>query len=289
MRSLSTIVALASVAALAAACSAAPPGELDGQQSQAVENDAMHIHWQKGARPGGGGGGGASNLVDHGGRVLASSNTYAIWWGSQRSFPADAESGIDALFEGLNSSSFLGISTQYMRGDGGVSSSSFHTNLTDASSSPPSRAPSTSTIVNEACKVINANRLTADPSALYLVYTSNFPAHVNYCAWHSDGTCNGVTIQVAYMPNTTGIGGCDPGNLYNCNTYTQGTRSLTNVSSHEFMEAVTDPDLNAWYDSSGSEIGDKCAWQFTSCVNLTTGNWQLQEEWSNSASGCVQQ
>ena len=95
MRSLSTIVALASVAALAAACSAAPPGELDGQQSQAVENDPMHIHWQKEARPGGGGGGGASNLVDHGGRVLASSNTYAIWWGSQRSFPADAEDGYE--------------------------------------------------------------------------------------------------------------------------------------------------------------------------------------------------
>jgi hypothetical protein len=112
---------------------------------------------------------------------------------------------------------------------------------------------------------------------------------VNYCAWHSAGTCNGSIIQVAYMPNTTGIVGCDPGNLYNCNTYSQGTRSLANVSSHEFMEAITDPDLNAWYDSGGAEIGDKCAWQFASCVNLTSGSWQLQKEWSNATSGCVQQ
>jgi hypothetical protein len=91
------------------------------------------------------------------------------------------------------------------------------------------------------------------------------------------------------MPNTTGVGGCDPGNLYNCNTYSQGTRCLANVTSHEYMEAITDADISAWYDSSGSEIGDKCAWQFSSCVPLSTGSWQLQQEWSNSASGCVQQ
>ena len=60
-----------------------------------------------------------------------------------------------------------------------------------------------------------------------------------------------------------------------------------------FSEAITDADGNAWFDSSGSEIGDKCAWQFQSCVNLTSGNWQLQMEWSNSANGgagaCIQQ
>jgi hypothetical protein len=143
--------------------------------------------------------------------------------------------------------------------------------------------------VNEACSVIAANGLTPSSNALYVVYTSNFPGHVNYCAWHSFGTCNGTTIQVAYMPNTTGIAGCDPGNLYNCNSYSQGTRSLANVTSHELMEATTDADISAWYDSGGSEIGDKCAWQFSSCVNLSNGNWQLQKEWSNAVSGCVQQ
>lgn len=225
-------------------------------------------------------------LVDHGGKVLSSSNTYAIWWGNPSAFPSDAESGLDALFEGLNGSSLLNVSSQYMRGS--TSTSTFHTNWTDGSS-PPNHAPQTSTIVNEACKVLTANGQQPDTNGIYFVYTSNFPGHTNYCAWHSHGTCNGVDIQVAYMPNTTGIAGCDPGNLYGCNSYSQGTRSLANVTSHEFMEAITDPDLNAWYDGSGSEIGDKCAWKFSSCVTLTTGSWQLQEEWSNSANGCVQQ
>jgi hypothetical protein len=209
-----------------------------------------------------------------------------IWWGTSGAFPSDAHTGIDGLLQGLNNTSFLDIAQQYMRGAGVTTS--FAANYFD-SSAPPSRSPSVSTIVNEACKVITANNGTPDRTALYLVMTSSFPRHVNFCAWHSSGTCNGVTIQVSYQPNTTGIAGCDPGNLYNCNTFSQGTRSLANVVSHEYMEAITDPDLNAWYDSSGSEIGDKCAWQFSSCVSLTTGKWQLQKEWSNAISSCQQQ
>jgi hypothetical protein len=95
------------------------------------------------------------------------------------------------------------------------------------------------------------------------------------------------------MPNTTGIAGCDPGDLYGCNTMSQGTRSIVNVTSHEWYEAITDATISAWYDSSGSEIGDKCAWTFSACVNLSTSKWQLQQEWSNAANGgvggCIQQ
>lgn len=225
------------------------------------------------------------NLLDHGGKVLPASNTYAIWWGNQSAFPSDAKAGLDSLFGGLTGTSFLGISTQYMRGS--TPASTFHVNWTDTSS-PPNHGPNTSTIVGEACRVLQANGASPDSNGIYFVYTSNFP-HSNYCAWHSHGTCNGVDIQVAYMPNTTGVAGCDPGDLYGCNTYSQGTRSLANVTTHEFMETITDADISAWYDSSGSEIGDKCAWKFSGCVNLTNGSWQLQQEWSNSASGCVQQ
>jgi hypothetical protein len=226
-----------------------------------------------------------SNLIDHGGEIMPASSVYFIWWGTQASFPTDAMAGMDAVVQGLTGTSFLGVMKQYMRGSN-ISTQLFNSAID--TSAPPRRSPSTSTIVNEACKIINQKGVTPDPHALYTVITSNFP-RANFCAWHSHGTCNGVDIQVAYLPNTTGVAGCDPGNLYNCNNYSQGTRSLANIFSHEFAEAITDSDLNAWYDSSGSEIGDKCAWQFASCVNLSNGKWQLQEEWSNSAGACVQQ
>lgn len=258
-----------------------------GRNSQAVDSDESeaprHIHWQRGFAHGSGGGG---NLIDHGGPVLVVDTTYAIWWGSPSAWPSDTQTGVDALFNGFNGTSFLGIVNQYMRG--GTATSSFNGNFFD-SSSPPNRSPSNSTLAAEVCSVLSAHGVAPSSNAIYFLYTSNFPSHVNFCAFHTSGTCNGVTIQFAYMPNTTGIAGCDPGNLFGCNTYSQGTRSLANVTSHEYMEAITDPDLNAWFDSAGSEIGDKCAWQFQSCVNLTNGSWQLQQEWSNAVSGCIQQ
>jgi hypothetical protein len=283
----SLVVLAASSVVSSAACSSAPPDPTEGtsQTDEALADGPAdaHVQAQKGAKPGGTSGG---PLIDHGGTVLPASHVYTFWWGTQSAFPSDAKTGIAAMFEGLNGSALLSVANQYMRG--GSTTTSYVSSYDDTSSSPPTRSPSTSTIANEACHVINANGLTPDPDALYLVYTSNFPGHTSYCAWHSNGTCNGVNIKVAYMPNTTGIAGCDPGNLYNCNSYSQGTRSLANVSSHEYMETLTDADANAWYDSSGSEIGDKCAWQFNGCANLKSGSWMLQEEWSNSAGGCVQ-
>jgi len=275
---------LSVVFALLAGCGGSGIDSLS-QGSQGLDSDAPnHIQWKRGFDHHHGGG--AGNLIDHGGPVLAADSTYAIWWGPTSAWPSDTQSGINALFNGFNGTSFLGIVNQYLRG--GTATSSFVGNFFD-SSSPPRGSPSVATLAAKVCSVLNANGVLPSSNAIYFIYTSNFPAHVNFCAFHTVDTCDGVTIQLAYMPNTTGIAGCDPGDLFRCNSYSQGTRSLANVTSHEYMEAITDPDLNAWFDSAGAEIGDKCAWTFQSCVNLTNGSWQLQREWSNAVSGCAQQ
>ena len=36
-------------------------------------------------------------------------------------------------------------------------------------------------------------------------------------------------------------------------------------------EAVTDPDLNAWYDTRGYENADKCAWTFGATYTVANG------------------
>ena len=38
--------------------------------------------------------------------------------------------------------------------------------------------------------------------------------------------------------------------------------SAVSVIAHELAEAVTDPNLNAWYNSNGYENADICAWNF---------------------------
>jgi len=214
-------------------------------------------------------------LQYHGGKLLTASKTYAIFWGPQSQFPTDEADGMAKLLGGFGGSHYLGIAAQYLPV---APTSTYEGELLD-SSPPPSHAPSTATIVAEVASLIT----TPDPNAIYFVYTSNFP-HLNFCAWHGAGVINGVTVQVAYMPNTAGIAGCDPGNLYGANTYSEGTRSVADSTAHEFMEATTDPvPVSGWADKNHLEIGDKCNFVYGAPVELANHtDWQLQEEWSNA-------
>jgi hypothetical protein len=87
-------------------------------------------------------------------------------------------------------------------------------------------------------------------------------------------------------PNSpaTGVGGAD---------------GLINVLTHEQEEAISDPDLNAWFDSSGQENADKCNFNFGATSTSANGaqfnqtfggnNWMIQQNWENANGGaCVQ-
>ena len=64
----------------------------------------------------------------------------------------------------------------------------------------------------------------------------------------------------------------------------------------ELEEAVTDPDLNAWYDPRGQENADKCAWTFGTTylaangsranMKLGTMDYLIQQNWANAGGGC---
>lgn len=226
----------------------------------------------------------AGPLLDHGGPVLASSTSYAIYWGKQADFPGDLETGMEDLLSGFDGSSYLGIASQYLRG---APVSTVYAGSTIDTSAPLKKPPSTNDIAAEVCKLFP----TPDPEGVYIVFTSNAP-NVNYCAWHNRATCNGVTFQVAYVPNQALLPACSPyfqSNL-GCNSYSEGTATSADSVAHEFMEMVTDPHIDAWYDKNGGEIADKCNYNYQACVELPNGSsWQIQSEWSNANAGCQQQ
>jgi hypothetical protein len=60
---------------------------------------------------------------------------------------------------------------------------------------------------------------------------------------------------------------------------------MASIIAHESEEAISDPDLNAWYDSRGEENADKCAWTFGhSLLRFSDGTeWKVQGNWSNAA------
>lgn len=74
-----------------------------------------------------------------------------------------------------------------------------------------------------------------------------------------------------------------------------GADGMASIIAHELEEAVTDPDLNAWYDGRGAENADKCAWTFGTtfrapngaAANMALGsrNYLIQQNWVNSGSG----
>ncbi|HXU72660.1 MAG TPA: hypothetical protein VN947_25235 [Polyangia bacterium] len=228
------------------------------------------------------GGGGSPLLTWHGGPVLHTNSTEAIFWGtewSSASFQGDKVTGLDTWFGGLDKSSFATTSTEYGDGSGNVTSSSSYMGHVFDNSAAPRKAIQVSDAVAEACKITNNNPV---PNAVYFLYTSTGAGHVSYCAWHSAGTCsNGAHVQVAYMPNLDGIAGCDPQD--DTGLHSQGLSALVNVTSHEWSEAISDPSLNAWYDAGGQENGDKCAWSFHNDVHVGGSAWKVQMEWSNAA------
>ena len=229
----------------------------------------------------------SDDLEDLGGPVIADASIYAIWWGNQSSFPPDQMSGIDALLSGLGGSPYLATVDQYVRTP--PAKATFVGHLMETSPSP-THSPSTQELVDKVCQVLADARQVPNVNALYLVFTDGFPDPSDFCVFHDVGSCSGgQKIHIAYLPNLANAPQCDPGDLFHCNGLSEGTRAVANVTAHEVIEMITDPDLNAWVDRTGEEIADKCNFQFGSCVTLGSAKWQVQKQWSNADHGCIQQ
>ena len=230
----------------------------------------------------------ARPLIDHKGKIVTNSKTYAIFWGKAADFPADLRPGVKALLSGLNQSAYLATIDQYMRGR--TASTTYVRSFADTSQ-PPTIDPTPQVVLAEVRKVLRRAEVRPDPNAVYLVFTSNLPP-VDYCAWHASGDIGGVTTQIALVPNTSGVTNCYvPKDFAGVADYSFGTRSMADNAAHELLEAMTDPvPGTAWVDVDFEEIGDKCDFVYSSPVALngTRNVWQLQSQWSNQASSCVQ-
>jgi hypothetical protein len=256
--------------------------ELDSIDHGRPEPSAAGVQWARGqAKPGGGGG--SPNLIYHGGPVMTTgAHVETIFWGtswSNASFVADKMSGLQTFYSGMGGSTYDATNAEYTDATGNVGSAvtfgGAHVDLSAA----PRNGNKTSPILAKVCSTITDPR----SDGYYPVYVDTRRGHAGFCAWHSAGTCNGVTVQFAFFFNLDGDPGCDPDDA--SGQHSQGLAALANVSGHELSEALTDPHLNAWYDSSGAENSDKCAWAFgTPLLNFSNGShWKIQGNWSNDA------
>lgn len=246
------------------------------------------------------GGSTSSNGINyHGGPVmLGPTNVYYIWYGDWSSNTADTI--LTDLAQNIGASPYYNINTTYYDGSnvrianavdyGGSTTDSYSkgTALTDAN---------IQAIVSNA---ITSSSLPKDANAVYFVLTS---ADVNvssgfctqYCGWHAHATIEGVDIKYSFVGNPDRCPSSCAAQTVGPNG-NAGADGMASIIVHELEEAVTDPDLDAWYDRRGYENADKCAWKFGTTTtnpvdgskyNMTLGrrNYLIQQNWVNAAGG----
>lgn len=139
-----------------------------------------------------------------------------------------------------------------------------------------------------------------DQNGVYFVLTSHDVTETSgfctqYCAWHSYGTLGTKNIKFGFVGNPASQcpSACSAQQLTpNGNL---AADAMANLIAHELSESVTDPNLNAWFDRTGQENADKCAWTFGSTKPAANGSqynvvggqrqWLLQRNWNNRSGG----
>jgi hypothetical protein len=241
---------------------------------------------------------GSNGINYHGGPIMLGTNhIYYIWYGN---WSGNTATNILSDFaNSIGGSPYFNINTTYYNGSNVHVSNSvtFGGSTTDNYSQGTSL--SDSAIQAVVASALTSGRLPYDTSGIYFVLTSadvtaSSGFCTQYCGWHTYGTINGFNIKYSFVGNpdrcpsaceaqTTGPNG------------NAGADGMASIIAHELEEAVTDPNLNAWYDTRGRENADKCAWTFGttfptgngSVYNMTLGarNYLIQQNWVNATGG----
>jgi len=233
----------------------------------------------------------------HNGPVMHGTvNVYYIWYGDWTKDPA-ANAILTDWAQYIGDSPYEKINTTYGDTTGNVSGSIHYAGSATMSSNTFGTALSDSSIAS----IVSSSGLTLETNGVYFVLTAPGINETSgfltkYCGWHTWGTFGGKNIKYAFVGNAQGS------SLYSCAGQTASSPNgdpaadaMVSVMAHELEEAVSDPNLNAWYDSTGAENADKCAWTFGAThsasgggqANMRLGNrdYLIQQNWVNAGGG----
>lgn len=224
------------------------------------------------------------NLINHGGPVETAPEVFVVYWG-WTSDPSGEQARLQSFLTDVGGSSWLSTVSQY----GGGHTGNLLAGTWSDSASVPNR-PTDSQVQAEAAKAAGHFGSGTSDNVEIVVATPTGHSErgfgTRWCAYHG-AVSSDPNITYTYLPYMT-----DAGASCGENSVNGGSAGLldgvTIVEGHELAETITDPLLNAWFDSSGAEIGDKCAWISLQNTSMGGGSFPTQPLWSNSAGGCVQ-
>jgi len=245
---------------------------------------------------------GSNGITYHNGPLLgvvgaAPVRAYYIWYGDWSG--NNAVTILTDLIQNIGGSPYYNINTTYYNGSRAhvVNSVTYGGSTTDNYSRGTSLSDSgVQGVVSDA---INGGRLPNDPAGVYFVLTS---ADVNessgfctqYCGWHTYGTIAGSNIKYSFVGNPDRCPSSCAAQTVSPNG-NAGADGMASIIAHELEEAVTDPNINAWYQGRFQENADLCAWTFGATTTLPSGakynmtlgsrNYLIQQNWVNALGG----
>jgi hypothetical protein len=240
---------------------------------------------------------GGGQLIYHsGGQVIISAKVVFLFWGPNFQNPSSPDfqyaqtligfrnqfgttpefNVITQYYQNLGTKQFIQLTNLGSGTPDLFDTSTPPTNVTDAivqgevSSYLSSHAFDASTVYEV---VIPSSSYSSDGGGA----TSCGGPNLQYCAYHGffNSGSNAVKYSIEPYPS---CGGCQVSGW-------TPVQNQEHFVCHETREAVTDQQLNAWFDRSGNEADDKCAWSPTPFIG--TGGYSYQYEWSNAARRCV--
>jgi hypothetical protein len=230
------------------------------------------------------------NLLNHGGPVIESVEVVPIYWGAAWATGTNATlaTQLDGFFDFIVNSPYMDMLKEYGTASTAIRRGKRLASARVTSSEPgtvtPTGRQATDAQIQTALQGFIANQTVPATTAntLYFIFlppnvvsmfggTSSCVAR-GFCGYH--GNIGNVFYAVIPFVDCSG-----------CTFSGQFLDTLTEVSSHELAEAVTDPDGTGWWDpftGPGDEIGDICNRQTT-----RLGGFLVQTEWSNARQACV--
>lgn len=240
---------------------------------------------------------GTGLLISHGGPEISNAAFQAIYWNSSvatststsNSF-ATIQNELDAFvgafadnhnWDNSNTDDYT-IVQQY--GTGSPIASTLGVNPLNGGAAYVDSQADVSTITDAQIQtyiagLLSAGKLPVNSNTIYGVFfpsgtsvqlSSSEASCTQFCAYHSGFYYNGNAIIYAVFPYPD-CGGCNPFNSAAADMFTM-------FIGHETRESVTDA-YGAWYDASGYEADDKCAW--SNLYRTSNGNFFVQPEFSN--------
>ncbi|MGZ3509836.1 MAG: hypothetical protein ACXWNK_16235 [Vulcanimicrobiaceae bacterium] len=261
-------------------------------------------------------GGAFPNFVNNGGPVVTTPRIYTSFWGALWSDAPHASdvARLNAFCADLLNSNFMNVLAQYGSGNGPdssgvIASSTFATVANqlanadiestiqaaiDAGTIPEPPANNTSNVL-----IIYLDENTeVNDSGLGVVMCE--PSGDTAFGYHDFfTTAKGNPFYYAVVPalDDNCLHESCPGGDGTCSLHLTETQEQrrTQVTSHEFAEMVTDPELNAWYDPQNGENGDICNGE-SDTIAVGANTWTVQRIYSkyddvktNGATYCLAQ